>query len=162
MGLATNCNIDSEIYFDRKHYFYPDFPKGYQISQYKRPICSNGSVTLPNGFVVELERIHQEEDVAKSTHHGSTSEEEYTLIDYNKSGVPLIEIVTKPCIRNAKDAKDFATQIRQIARYLNISDADMEKGQMRCEPNISIQEKGRWEYKDGKILAVEDYKFNTK
>ena len=162
MGLATNCNIDNEIYFDRKHYFYPDLPKGYQISQYKRPICSNGFVTLPNGFVVELERIHQEEDVAKSTHHGSTSEEEYTLIDYNKSGVPLIEIVTKPCIRNAKDAKDFATQIRQIARYLNISDADMEKGQMRCEPNISIQEKGKWEYKDGKILSLGDYQLNPK
>ena len=162
MGLATNCKIDNEIYFDRKHYFYPDLPKGYQISQYKRPICSNGSVTLPNGFVVDLERIHQEEDVAKSTHHGSTSEEEYTLIDYNKSGVPLIEIVTKPCIRNAKDAKDFATQIRQIARYLNISAADMEKGQMRCEPNISIQEKGKWEYKDGKILAIGDYKLNPK
>ncbi len=162
MGLATNCSIDNEIYFDRKHYFYPDLPKGYQISQYKRPICSNGSVTLPNGFVVELERIHQEEDVAKSTHHGSTTEEEYSLIDYNKSGVPLIEIVTKPCIRNAKDAKDFATQIRQIARYLDISDADMEKGQMRCEPNISIQEKGKWGYTDGKIEAIGDYKLNPK
>jgi len=162
MGLATNCKIDNEIYFDRKHYFYPDLPKGYQISQYKKAICSDGHVTLPNGFNVELERIHQEEDVAKSTHHPSLSEKEYTLIDYNKSGVPLIEIVTKPCIRNAKDAKDFATQIRQIARYLNISDADMEKGQMRCEPNISIQEKGKWEYKDGKIEAVGDYILNPK
>ena len=162
MGLATNCSIDNEIYFDRKHYFYPDLPKGYQISQYKKPICSNGYVTLPNGFKVELERIHQEEDVAKSTHHPSLSDKEYTLIDYNKSGVPLIEIVTKPCIRNAKDAKDFATQIRQIARYLNISDADMEKGQMRCEPNISIQEHGKWTYEDGKILPVGDYQLNPK
>lgn len=162
MGLATNCKIDNEIYFDRKHYFYPDLPKGYQISQYKKPICSDGYVILPNGFRVNLERIHQEEDVAKSTHHPSLSEKEYTLIDYNKSGVPLIEIVTKPCIRNAKDAKDFATQIRQIARYLNISDADMEKGQMRCEPNISIQEKGKWEEKDGKILPIGDYELNPK
>ena len=162
MGLATNCTISKEVHFDRKHYFYPDLPKGYQISQYKNPICSNGSIALPNGFEVKIERIHQEEDVAKSTHHLSTSEGEYSLIDYNKSGVPLIEIVTKPCIRNAKDAKDFATQIRQIARYLNISDADMEKGQMRCEPNISIQEKGRWEEKDGKIFPIGDYVLNPK
>lgn len=162
MGLATNCSIDNEIYFDRKHYFYPDLPKGYQISQYKRPICSNGLIVLPNGTNVEIERIHQEEDVAKSTHHPSLSEKEYTLIDYNKSGVPLIEIVTKPCIKNAKDAKDFATQIRQIARYLNISDADMEKGQMRCEPNISIQEKGRYTIEDGKVLPIGDYQLNPK
>ena len=157
MGLATNCKINENILFDRKHYFYPDLPKGYQISQYKNPICSNGKVTLPSGVEIEIERIHQEEDVAKSTHNN-----EYSLIDYNKSGIPLIEIVTKPCIRSAKDAKDFATQIRQICRYLNISDADMEKGQMRCEPNISIQEKGKWKYEDGKILPIGDYKLNNK
>ncbi len=163
MGLATKCKIDNEIHFDRKHYFYPDLPKGYQISQGKRPICSNGKVSLPNGTVVEIERIHQEEDVAKSTHHTEAmTGRAYTLIDYNKSSVPLIEIVTKPCIRNAKDAKDYATRIRQIARYLEISDADMEKGQMRCEPNISIQEKGKWEMKDGKILPIGDYKLNPK
>jgi len=163
MGLATNCNIASEIFFDRKHYFYPDLPKGYQISQYKKPICSNGYVEVPSGAEVELERIHQEEDVAKSTHHTEASTgKEYTLVDYNKSSVPLIEIVTKPNITSARDAKDFATKIRQIARYLNISDADMEKGQMRCEPNISIQEKGKWEYKDGKILPIGDYKLNPK
>ena len=163
MGLATNCKINENIYFDRKHYFYPDLPKGYQISQYKNPICSNGKVTLPSGVEIEIERIHQEEDVAKSTHHKEVStNKDYSLIDYNKSGIPLIEIVTKPCIRSAKDAKDFATQIRQICRYLNISDADMEKGQMRCEPNISIQEKGKWKYEDGKILPVGDYKLNNK
>ncbi len=163
MGLATNCNIADEIYFDRKHYFYPDLPKGYQISQYKRPICSDGYVDLDNEVRIEIERIHQEEDVAKSTHHiEKNTNKEYSLIDYNKSGVPLIEIVTKPCIRSAKDAKDFATKIRQIARYLGISDADMEKGQMRCEPNISVQEKGKWEYKDGKILPIGEYRLNAK
>lgn len=163
MGLATNCTINKEIHFDRKHYFYPDLPKGYQISQYKDPICSNGYITLPSQSKIEIERIHQEEDVAKSTHHKENdSGREYTLVDYNKSGVPLIEIVTKPCIRNPKDAKDFATFIRQICRYLNISDADMEKGQMRCEPNISIQEKGKWEYKAGKILPIGNYKLNSK
>lgn len=163
MGLATNCDIDQEIHFDRKHYFYPDLPKGYQISQYKRPICSDGYVELKEGKRIELERIHQEEDVAKSTHHTElTTEKEYSLIDYNKSGVPLIEIVTKPSIRSAQDAKDFATEIRKIARYLEISDADMEKGQMRCEPNISVQEEGKWEYKDGKILPVGNYELNAK
>ncbi len=163
MGLATKCDIDNEIHFDRKHYFYPDLPKGYQISQYKRPICSDGYIDLSEDTRVEIERIHQEEDVAKSTHHTeSNTGKEYSLIDYNKSGVPLIEIVTKPCIRTAKDAKDFATKIRQIARYLEISDADMEKGQMRCEPNISIQEKGKWEYKDGEILPIGDYELNPK
>jgi aspartyl-tRNA(Asn)/glutamyl-tRNA(Gln) amidotransferase subunit B len=163
MGLATNCDIDNEIRFDRKHYFYPDLPKGYQISQYKRPICSDGYVDLPSGTRVEIERIHQEEDVAKSTHHlEKGTGKEYSLIDYNKSGIPLIEIVTRPCIRNAKDAKDFATKIRQIARYLNISDGDMEKGQMRCEPNISVQEKGKWKYEDGKIMPIGNYKLNSK
>ncbi len=163
MGLAVHCEVDSEVHFDRKHYFYPDLPKGYQISQYKRPICHNGWIKLPSGTIVEIERIHQEEDVAKSTHHiESISGKPYTLIDYNKSGVPLIEIVTKPCITNAKDAKDYATRIRQIARYLDISDADMEKGQMRCEPNISIQEKGKWQLKDGKIIPIGNYKLNPK
>ena len=163
MGLATNCDINNEVHFDRKHYFYPDLPKGYQISQYKKPICSNGYVKISNDVQIEIERIHQEEDVAKSTHHNESSTgKDYSLIDYNKSGVPLIEIVTKPCIKNAKDAKDFATKIRQIARYLNISDADMEKGQMRCEPNISVQEKGKWKYEDGQILPLDGYKLNSK
>ncbi len=162
MGLATNCDIEKEIYFDRKHYFYPDLPKGYQISQYKRPICSDGYIELTSGKV-EIERIHQEEDVAKSTHHTEAGTgKEYSLIDYNKSGVALIEIVTKPCIRSAPQAKEYATRIRQIARYLDISDADMEKGQMRCEPNISIQEKGKWEQKDNLILPIGDYKLNPK
>jgi len=167
LGLATNCDIDKEIHFDRKHYFYPDLPKGYQISQYKRPICSDGYIDIKDEsgekYSIEIERIHQEEDVAKSTHHSEASTGlEYSLIDYNKSGMPLIELVTKPNIRSAYQAKELATKIRQIARYLNISDADMEKGQMRCEPNISVQKKGTWEYKDGKILPIENHILNPK
>jgi aspartyl-tRNA(Asn)/glutamyl-tRNA(Gln) amidotransferase subunit B len=162
LGLATNCKISENIRFDRKHYFYPDLPKGYQISQYENPICSNGDVNISNKkgekVKIELERIHQEEDVAKSLH----TKNGYTLIDCNKSGVPLIEIVTKPVIKTAYDAKEFASRIRQIVRYLNISDADMEKGQMRCEPNISVQKKGTWEYKDGKILPLGSSKLNPK
>ncbi len=160
-GLATNCTISKNIRFDRKHYFYPDLPKGYQISQYDKPICSNGYINIKNEkgekVKVEIERIHQEEDVAKSLHVKN-----YTLIDCNKSGVPLIEIVTKPVIKSAFEAKEYATKIRQIVRYLEISDADMEKGQMRCEPNISVQKKGTWEYKDGIIKPIGKNKLNPK
>ncbi len=160
-GLATNCKISETIRFDRKHYFYPDLPKGYQISQYDNPICSNGCIEIKDEKgkkeKIEIERIHQEEDVAKSLHIKN-----YTLIDYNKSSVPLIEIVTKPIIKNAHDAKEYATKIRQIVRYLNISDADMEKGQMRCEPNISIQKKKTWKYENGKILPIGKNKLNPK
>lgn len=165
LGLATGCDIESEIRFDRKHYFYPDLPKGYQISQYDQPICSDGEITIRDkegeNKVIEIERIHQEEDVAKSTHHTDVNGE-YTLVDYNKSGVALIEIVSKPVINSAAEAKEYCAKLRQITRYLGVSDADMEKGQMRCEPNISVQEKGRWEYKDEKILPIGDYKLNPK
>jgi aspartyl-tRNA(Asn)/glutamyl-tRNA(Gln) amidotransferase subunit B len=167
MGLATNCDIASEVHFDRKHYFYPDLPKGYQISQYKRPICSGGYLDIKDEdgkkYTIEIERIHQEEDVAKSTHHTESSTGmEYSLIDYNKSGMPLIELVTRPNIRSAYQAKELATKIRQIARYLCISDAEMEKGQMRCEPNISVQKKGTWKYEDGMIKPIGDAKLNSK
>ncbi len=167
LGLATNCDIEKEIHFDRKHYFYPDLPKGYQISQYKRAICSDGYIDIKDEsgekYSIEIERIHQEEDVAKSTHYTESSTGlEYSLIDYNKSGMPLIELVTKPNIRSAYQAKELATKIRQIVRYLNISDADMEKGQMRCEPNISVQSKGTWEYKDGKIFPIGKSVLNPK
>lgn len=167
MGLATNCDIDREIHFDRKHYFYPDLPKGYQISQYKRPICSGGYIDIQDEdgkkYTIEIERIHQEEDVAKSTHHTEVNTGlQYSLIDYNKSGTPLIELVTKPNIRSAYQAKELATKVRQIARYLGISDADMEKGQMRCEPNISVQTKGSWKYEDGMIKPVDNAILNPK
>ena len=165
LGLALHCDIDDEIHFDRKHYFYPDLPKGYQISQYKRPICSDGYLEIKDNdgkkYSVGIERIHQEEDVAKLLHYNQNGTA-YSLIDYNKSGVPLIEIVTKPEIRSAYQAKKFAEMVRQIVRYLNISNADMEKGQMRCEPNISVQEKGKWQYIDGKISPIGDYKLNPK
>ncbi len=160
-GLATNSKITDNIRFDRKHYFYPDLPKGYQISQHDNPICYDGYLTVEdeegNETKVEIERIHQEEDVAKSLHIDN-----YTLIDYNKSGLALIEIVSKPLIRDAYVAKEYASKIRQIVRYLNISNADMEKGQMRCEPNISLQKKGTWKYDNGKIVPEKGYKLNPK
>ncbi len=136
LGLVLNCELNNESHFDRKHYFYPDLPKGYQISQYKKPLCEGGYLTLSDGFKVKLERIHLEEDTAKSFHKDGK-----TLIDFNKSGTSLIELVTKPMITSAEQAASFAKKLRDIVVYMGISDADMEKGQMRIEPNISVRTK---------------------
>lgn len=136
LGLSLGCTLNQNSKFDRKHYFYPDLPKGYQISQYKEPLCLGGSVELDSGFIAEIERIHLEEDVAKSFH-----EKDRTLLDYNKSGVPLVEIVTKPVFTNVEDAVDFCKKIQQMVRFLDIGDVDMEKGQMRLEANISLRTK---------------------
>jgi len=156
VGLALNCQIAEYTKFDRKHYFYPDLPKGYQISQYDKPICYDGHLVIgPKTF--RIQRIHMEEDVAKMIH-----ENDYSLIDFNKSGVPLFELVTYPEFRNGQDAYDFARRLRHIIREVGVSKADMEKGQMRCEPNISVQEHGRYGYKDGKIWPIGDYKLNPK
>ncbi len=134
LGLALGCNLNQNSKFDRKHYFYPDLPKGYQISQYKEPLCLGGQVELDSGFFADIERIHLEEDVAKSFH-----EDDRTLLDFNKSGMPLVEIVTKPVFSNTSDAVDFCKKIQQTVRFLDIGDVDMEKGQMRLEANISFR-----------------------
>jgi len=134
LGLALGCSLNQNSKFDRKHYFYPDLPKGYQISQYKEPLCLGGQVELDSGFIADIERIHLEEDVAKSFHEGDR-----TLLDFNKSGMPLVEIVTKPVFSNTVDAVDFCKKIQQTVRFLDIGDVDMEKGQMRLEANISLR-----------------------
>lgn len=147
-GLALGCKIGTDKQkaeevvskFDRKNYFYPDLPKGYQISQYDMPLCSNGSLEIRIGDKVKklnLERIHLEEDAGKLTHSGSDS-----LVDYNRGGVPLMEIVTKPCFDGPMEAKIFLQELRKLLRYLDVSNADMEKGQMRCDANISLRKKG--------------------
>jgi aspartyl-tRNA(Asn)/glutamyl-tRNA(Gln) amidotransferase subunit B len=134
LGLALGCTLNKDSKFDRKHYFYPDLPKGYQISQYKQPLCGESVMELTSGNKALIERIHLEEDVAKSIH-----EKGRTLIDFNKSGVPLVEIVTKPCFTNTDDAVDFCKRIQNVVRFLEIGDVDMEKGQMRLEANISLR-----------------------
>ncbi len=139
MGLATKCGINGRSIFARKNYFYPDLPKGYQISQYEKPICEQGyiPITLPDGsnYKIGLTRIHMEEDAGKLIHEQGY----YTLVDVNRCGVPLIEIVSEPDIRTAEQAYQYLTSIRQIVQYLGICDGNMEEGSLRCDANISVR-----------------------
>lgn len=142
LGLALNCEIPYKSKFDRKHYFYPDLPKGYQISQYDEPIAQHGYVEINvNGITkkIRITRAHIEEDAGKNTHPAGMP---YSLVDYNRAGCPLLEIVTEPDIESALEAKIFLQTLRNIVRYVGASSADMEKGTMRCEPNISVRKPG--------------------
>lgn len=138
LAVALNCTINKETKFDRKNYFYPDLPKGYQISQFDQPVGEKGFVEIEimsDSRRIRIQRVHLEEDTAKSLH----AENDDTLIDYNKSGVPLIEIVTYPDFESIEEVILFAKRLRQIVKYLDISDAEMQKGQMRFELNISVK-----------------------
>lgn len=150
LALALNCEINEKIHFDRKNYFYPDLPKGYQISQLDKPIGEHGYVEIDVGDDsrrIRITRLHLEEDTAKSMHSGTNE----TLIDYNKSGVPLIEMVTEPDFESVDEVLAFARRLRQIVRYTDTSDAEMQKGQMRFELNISVREKGTKELPNFKV-----------
>ena len=139
-GLAFGCKINLTSVFSRKNYFYPDLPKGYQITQYEVPICEGGAVQVDENTFFRLERIHIEEDAAKSIHKGDR-----TLVDYNRSGIPLIEIVSKPDMRSPEDAYKYLVQLRAVLRYLGICDGNMEEGSLRCDANISVRPKGQKE-----------------
>jgi aspartyl-tRNA(Asn)/glutamyl-tRNA(Gln) amidotransferase subunit B len=142
LGLALHCDIEQHNYFARKNYFYPDLPKGYQVSQHTTPICKNGYVKIKTAAGeknVVLNRIHMEEDAGKSLHD---VDDNYTCIDLNRAGVPLLEIVTEPCIHSSDEAFAYITELRKLVRWLNICDGNMEEGSMRCDANISIRLKG--------------------
>src|ERR1044071_8865128 len=142
MGIACNCEIVKENFFARKNYFYPDLPKGYQVSQHTTPICKGGYIkikTAEGEKRIRLNRIHMEEDAGKSLHD---IDDNNTCIDYNRAGTPLIEIVSEPDLRSAEEAFAYLTEIRKLVRYLEVCDGNMEEGSMRCDANISVRKKG--------------------
>lgn len=142
MGLACNCTIERDNYFARKNYFYPDLPKGYQISQHTTPICVGGYVTINTSSGqknIELNRIHIEEDAGKSMHD---LDEQFTCIDLNRAGTPLIEIVTEPCIHSSDEAFEYVSEVRRLVQWIGVCDGNMEEGSLRCDANISIRLKG--------------------
>jgi aspartyl-tRNA(Asn)/glutamyl-tRNA(Gln) amidotransferase subunit B len=147
LGLACGCTIAKEQFFARKNYFYPDLPKGYQITQDKTPICTGGEIIIKteNGAEksIGLTRIHMEEDAGKSIHDVDVYD---TLVDLNRAGVPLLEIVSEPDIRSAQEAYNYLTEVRKLVRYLDICDGNMEEGSLRCDANISVRPIGQLEF----------------
>ncbi|MFI5163621.1 MAG: Asp-tRNA(Asn)/Glu-tRNA(Gln) amidotransferase subunit GatB [Bacteroidia bacterium] len=155
LGIACNCNITKENQYARKNYFYPDLPKGYQITQDKTPICTGGFITIKNSDGTEkkinLTRIHWEEDAGKSIHDQDPFD---TLIDLNRAGVPLLEMVSEPELRSGEEAYKYLTEVRKLVRYLDICDGNMEEGSLRCDANISVRLKGTTEF--GKRVEVKN------
>jgi aspartyl-tRNA(Asn)/glutamyl-tRNA(Gln) amidotransferase subunit B len=143
LGLALNCEIPKRCKFDRKQYFYPDLPKGYQISQYDEPICVNGWIDV-KGKRIGITRAHLEEDAGKLVHVGSAgiNGSLYSLVDLNRAGTPLLEIVSEPDMRSSEEARAYMEELRNIVRYLGVCDGNLEEGSMRCDANISIMPKG--------------------
>ncbi|MCX8076101.1 MAG: Asp-tRNA(Asn)/Glu-tRNA(Gln) amidotransferase subunit GatB [Aquificaceae bacterium] len=156
-GIALNCHINTRSIFARKNYFYPDLPKGYQISQYEEPIAVNGWLEV-DGKKVRIRRLHIEEDAGKNLHQGSK-----TYVDLNRAGTPLMEIVTEPDIDSPQMAREFLEKLRNLMRYAGVSRADMEKGQLRCDINVSIRPKGSKELGTRvEIKNVNSFKFVQK
>lgn len=144
-SLALNCSVNAKSIFARKNYFYPDLPKGYQISQYDQPLAEHGFVEISvNGETrrIGVTRVHMEDDAGKSIHDGFKDSERYTYVDLNRSGTPLIEIVSEPDIRTSDEAHAYLTEIKQVLQYINVSTCDMEKGHLRCDANVSVRLKG--------------------
>jgi aspartyl-tRNA(Asn)/glutamyl-tRNA(Gln) amidotransferase subunit B len=144
-ALALHCRVNSFSRFARKNYFYPDLPKGYQISQYDQPLAEHGYLDIfagPERKRIGITRVHMEDDAGKSIHDGFKDSERYTYVDLNRSGTPLIEIVSEPDMRSPDEAYAYLTEMKQVLEYIGVSDCDMEKGQLRCDANVSVRLKG--------------------
>ena len=146
LGLALECEISEHAIFARKNYFYPDLPKGYQISQYEAPLCGKGALQIPGGPRIGITRAHLEEDAAKTVHAGGATGRsvgaDYSLVDFNRGGTPLLEIVSEPDLRSADDADKYLRLLRQTIVELGIGDAEMEKGTLRADVNVSVRKRG--------------------
>src|SRR5712692_7865242 len=145
-ALALGCTVHETSIFARKNYFYPDLPKGYQISQYERPLATDGALEYIGGGVrhrIGITRVHLEEDAGKSLHDGFADSDRKSYVDFNRSGVPLIEIVTQPDLRSAPDAAEFFSRLRSILVWLGANDGNMEEGSLRCDANVSVRPVGR-------------------
>src|ERR1051325_9088396 len=144
-ALALGCSVHETSIFARKNYFYPDLPKGYQISQYERPLATGGAVGFSSGGSerrVGVPRVHLEEDGGKSLHEGFPDSSRKTYVDFNRSGVPLIEIVTEPDMRSAAEAAEFFSRLRALLVWLGVNDGNMEEGSLRCDANVSVRPRG--------------------
>src|SRR5271168_2908675 len=149
-AMALNCRINETSIFARKNYFYPDLPKGYQISQYDKPLAEHGFIEVAGGKSIDkkkigITRVHLEEDAGKSLHEGFPDSDEKTAIDLNRTGVPLIEIVSEPEIATPDEAYEYLTRLKEIILYTGVSDCNMEEGSLRCDANISVRPRGQRE-----------------
>jgi len=148
-ALGLNCSLNPESQWARKNYFYPDLPKGYQISQYDRPLAQHGFIEISVNATIKkigVQRVHMEEDAGKSLHEGFADSSRYTYLDFNRSGVPLIEIVSEPDIRSSAEANDYLKRLKEILEYLDVNDGNMEEGSLRCDANVSVRKVGEQKF----------------
>jgi len=148
-ALGLNCTLNPESQWARKNYFYPDLPKGYQISQYDRPLAQHGFIEISVNETIKkigVQRVHMEEDAGKSLHEGFADSSRYTYLDFNRSGVPLIEIVSEPDIRSSAEANDYLKRLKEILEYLDVNDGNMEEGSLRCDANVSVRKVGEQKF----------------
>src|SRR5271168_2324329 len=164
-AMALNCRINETSIFARKNYFYPDLPKGYQISQYDKPLAEHGFIEVAGGKSIDkkkigITRVHLEEDAGKSLHEGFPDSDEKTAIDLNRTGVPLIEIVSEPEIATPDEACEYLTRLREIILYTGVSDCNMEEGSLRCDANVSVRPRGQKEFgTKAEIKNVNSFRF---
>jgi aspartyl-tRNA(Asn)/glutamyl-tRNA(Gln) amidotransferase subunit B len=159
-AMALNCRINETSIFARKNYFYPDLPKGYQISQFDKPLAEHGYIDIGPNRRIGITRLHMEEDAGKSLHDGFPDSDKFTYIDLNRSGVPLIEIVSEPDMRSPEEAYEYLTLLKEIILYTGVSDCNMEEGSLRCDANVSIRPKGQKEFgTKAEVKNVNSFRF---